>query len=172
MPSDIERETAGARSTGQSAQDAVPSAKVGVPFVWPAAGAMQATLLPGGGCNIKITLAERGTVRSIGRGRILKVRNIPTKRIAQQYEILIRHDGDFESSYSIIDQNPNLTAGGSRHLGTPGSLVEDGGELYVIGNGGFLHFQLSRAGKLVDPREYIQTQFAGAIDVNRKPPET
>jgi hypothetical protein len=133
---------------------------------------MQVTSLPGGGCNIKITLAEGGTVSSIGRGLILKVRNIPTKRIAQQYEILIRHDGDFESSYNIVDQTPNLPAGGSRHLRAQGSLVEDGDELCTIGNGGFLHFQLSRGGKLLDPREYIQTEFVGAIDVNRQPPET
>jgi hypothetical protein len=117
---------------------------------------MQITSLPGGGCNIKIAFSERGIVRSIGRGRILKVRNIPTKRIAQQYEILIQHVEDFESSYSIVDQTPNLPTGGSRPLMTPGTMVEDGEELYVVGNGGFLHFQLSRAGRLVDPREYIQ----------------
>jgi hypothetical protein len=151
--------------------DVVSSSKAGAPFVWPAAGAMQVTSLPGGGCNIKITLAENGTVRSIGRGRIIKVRNIPTRRIAQQYEILIRHDNDFESSYSIVDQTPKLPAGGSHHLRAQGSLVEDGSELYVIGNGGFLHFQLSHAGRLVDPREYIRAEPDGATDASRQPPE-
>jgi hypothetical protein len=172
VPSDVERETAWAKSAGQSVQDVVPSANIGVPFVWPAVGAMQVTLLPGGGCDIKITLAEKGTVGSIGRGRIIKVRNIPTKRIAQQYEILIRHDNDFESSYSIVDQTPNLPAGGTHQLRTQGSLVEEGSELYVIGNGGFLHFQLSRSGKLVDPRAYIKTEAGSAINVTRQPPET
>jgi hypothetical protein len=133
---------------------------------------MQVTSLPGGGCNIKIAFAESGTVRSIGRGRILKVRNIPTRRIAQQFEILIRHEDDFESRYSIVDQTPYSPLGGSHHLRTPGTLVGMGDELYVMGNGGFLHFQLSRAGRLVDPREYIQTEFHGSIDASCQPPET
>jgi hypothetical protein len=167
VPSDIERETA-----GQSASDTVPSSKVDVHFAWPATGTMQVTSLPGGGCNIRIAFAEKGTVKSIGRGQILKVRNIPAKRIAQQYEIRIRHENDFESNYSIVDQTPNLPAGGSYHIRAPGTLVEYGDELYVIGNGGFLHFQLSRAGKLVDPREYIQREFGGASDVTPQPPGT
>jgi hypothetical protein len=150
VPSDIERDTAGSTSS------VIPPYRFRTAFTWPAAGTMQITSLPGGGCNIKIAFSERGIVRSIGRGRIFKVRNIPTKRIAQQYEILIRHAEDFESSYSIVDQTPNLPTGGSRPLITPGTMVEDGEELYVVGNGGFLHFQLTRAGRLVDPREYIQ----------------
>jgi hypothetical protein len=132
---------------------------------------MQITSLPGGGCNIRIAFSERGIVRSIGSGRILKVRIIPTKRIAQQYEVLIRHADDFESSYSIVDQTPNLPAGGSHPLKAPGSMVEDGEELYVIGNGGFLHFQLSRAGRLVDPREYIQIELDHTADVTRQSPK-
>lgn len=167
VPGDIERETA-----GRSTPDVIPSSKIHSVFTWPAAGAMQITSLPGGGCNIKITFSERGTVRSIGPGRIVKVRNIPTKRIAQQYEILIRHADDFESSYSIVDQTPNLPAGGSRPLRTTGTLVEDGEELYVIGNGGFLHFQLSQAGRLVDPREYIQLELDHATDASRQSPES
>src|ERR1700727_1308576 len=107
---------------------------------------MQVISLPGGGCNIKITFVERGIVRSIGKGQIVMVRNIPTKRIAKQYEILVRHEGDFESSYSIVDQTPNLPAGETRPLMTQGTLVEDGRELYEIKNGGFLNFQLSCAG--------------------------
>jgi hypothetical protein len=129
-----------------------------ISLVWPAAGAMQVISLPGGGCNIKFTFAERGIVKSIGRGRILEVRTIPTKRIARQYEILIRHEGDFESSYSIVDQTPNLSASETRHPKTQGTVVEDGDELYNIMDGGFLHFQLFRAGKLVDPREYIRSE--------------
>lgn len=172
MPSDIERETAAAKTTGQPAPDVAASLKADTPFVWPAAGTMQVTSLPGGGCNVKITFTERGTIRSIGRGRILKVRNVPTKRIAQQYEILIRHDDDFGSSYSIIDQTPNLPAGGLRHLRAQGTMVEHGDELYVIGNGGFLHFQLSRAGRLVDPRLYIQRDHGGTIDTTHQPPKT
>jgi hypothetical protein len=140
-------------------------------FVWPAAVAMLATPLPGGGCNIKFTFADGGIVRSIGKGWILNVRNIPTKRIARQYEIIIRHDGDFESSYNIVDQTPHPGAGESPHLRTPGAFVEDGGELYHIRNGGFLHFQLSRAGRLVDPRNYIRAEFGGTIDASRHSPE-
>jgi hypothetical protein len=143
-----------------------------ISFAWPAAGPIQVTSLPGGGCNIKITFADRGIVRSIAKGRIVKVRNIPTKRIARQYEITIRHDGDFESSYSIVDQTPHLAAGGSLHHGTLGAFVEDGGELYHIRDGGFLHFQLSRAGKLVDPRNYIRAEFGGTSDASRQSPET
>jgi murein DD-endopeptidase MepM/ murein hydrolase activator NlpD len=172
VPGDIERETASAKSSGQSTPAGALSSKAGVPFVWPAAGAMQVTSLPGGGCNIKITFSERATIRAIGRGQILKVRNIPTKRIAQQYEILIRHEGDFESSYGIVDQTPNFPTGESRHLRTQGTMVEDGDELYIIGNGGFLHFQLSRAGKLVDPRDYIRRAFGGTTDVTHQPRET
>ncbi len=166
MPGDIERETA-----GQSTSGVIPSSRVHSAFTWPAAGAMQITSLPGGGCNIKIKFSEGGTVRSIGPGQIVKVRNIPTKRIAKQYEILIRHAEDFESSYSIVDQTPNLPAGGSRPLRTTGTMVEDGEELYVIGNGGVLHFQLSRAGRLVDPREYIQIELDHAADATRQSPE-
>ena len=129
-----------------------------ISFVWPAAGAMQVIPLPGGGCNIKFTFAEKGIVMSIGKGRILQVRNIPTRRIARQYEILIRHEGDFESSYSIVDQTPDLSGNETRHLRMQGRLVEDGNELYNIRDGGFLHFQLFRAGKLVDPREYIRSE--------------
>ena len=123
-------------------------------FVWPTAGVMHVTSVSGGGCNIKFTFAERGIVRSIGKGRILTNRKIATKRIAEQYEIIIRHDGDFESSYSIIDQTPNLAAGDAGRLQTSGS-VDSGSELYAIRNGGILHFRLFRAGKLVDPRLYI-----------------
>jgi hypothetical protein len=129
-----------------------------ISFVWPATGTMQVIPLPGGGCNVKFTFAERGIVRSSGKGRILKVRSIPTKRIAQQYEILIRHDDDFESSYSIVDQTPNLSGSEARQLKAQGTLVEDGDELYNIRDGGFLHFQLFQAGKLVDPRKYIRSE--------------
>ena len=87
-----------------------------ISFTWPAVGTMQVTSLPSGGCNIKFVFADRGVVRSIGRGRIVKVRNIPTKRIAQQHEIIIRHDDDFESSYSIVDLTPNQPAGGADRL--------------------------------------------------------
>lgn len=79
-----------------------------ISFVWPTSGVMHVTSVPGGGCNIKFTFADRGMVRSIGKGRILTTRKIATKRIAEQYEIIIRHDGDFESNYSIIDQNSTL----------------------------------------------------------------
>ena len=133
-------------------------------FVWPAAGAMQVTSLPGGGCNIKITFADRGVVRSIGKGRIVKVRTIPTRRIARQFDITIRHDHDFESSYNIVDQTPHAGEGTANPLRSLGTYVDDGGELYDIRNGGCLHFQLFRAGKLVDPREYIQGQFVSMGD--------
>jgi hypothetical protein len=140
-----------------------------ISFVWPATGPIQVIPLPGGGCNIKITFAERGIVRSIGRGRILKVRNIPTKRIAQQYEILVRHEGDFESSYGIVDLTPHLPAGEVRCLMSEATLVEDGCELYNIRHGGILHFQLFRAGKPLDPREYIHEKIDGAIEATRQP---
>jgi hypothetical protein len=119
---------------------------------------MQVIPLPGGGCNIKFTFAERGIVRSIGKGQILEVRTIPTKRIARQYEILIRHEGDFESSYSIVDQTPDLSSSETRHMRAQGTLVKEGNELYNIRDGGFLHFQLFRGGKLVDPRMYIRSE--------------
>jgi hypothetical protein len=118
---------------------------------------MRVTTLPSGGCNTKFVFADRGVVRAIGRGRIVAVRNIPTKRIARQYEIVIRHDDDFESRYSIVDQTPNLPAGGASPLKMLGTIVEDGCELYEVRNGGLLHFQLFCAGKLVDPRNHIRT---------------
>ena len=124
-------------------------------FVWPTAGVMHVTSVSGGGCNIKFTFADQGIVRSIGKGRVLTTRKVPSKRIAKQYEIIIRHDGDFESSYSIIDQTPNHAAGDAGQLQTSGTLVDGGSELYAIRNGGILHFRLFRAGKLVDPRLYI-----------------
>ncbi len=133
-------------------------------FVWPAAGAMQVTSLPGGGCNIKITFPDRGVVRSIGKGRIVKVRNVPTRRIARQFDITIRHDHDFESSYTIVDQTPHAGEGNANPLRALGTYVDDGGELYDIRNGGSLHFQLFRAGRLVDPREYIQGQFVSTSE--------
>ena len=143
-----------------------------ISFVWPSAGTMQATSLPGGGCNIKITFADRGIVRSVGKGWILKVRNISTKRIARQYEIIIRHDGGFESSYNIVDQTPHLPTSESSVLRTLGASVEVGGELYEVRNGGFLHFQLFRGGKLVDPRNFILPGFDGTIDTSSQPPAT
>ena len=143
-----------------------------ISFAWPATGAMQVTPLPGGGCNIKIAFTGRGIVRAIGTGRILKVRNVPTKRIARQYEIIIRHAGDFESSYSIVDQTPHLPAGDTLNRRTLGTSVESGDELYDIRDGGFLHFQLFHAGKLVDPRRHIQVEFDGTIDPSRPSPET
>ena len=143
-----------------------------ISFAWPATGAMQVTPLPGGGCNIKIAFAGRGIVKAIGTGRILKVRNVPTKRIARQYEIIIRHAGDFESSYSIVDQTPHLPAGDTLNRRTLGTSVESGDELYDIRDGGLLHFQLFHAGKLVDPRRYIQAEFDGTIDPSHPSPET
>jgi hypothetical protein len=133
-------------------------------FVWPAEGAVQVTSLPGGGCNIKITFPERGIVRSIGKGRIVKVRNVPTRRIARQFDFTIRHDHDFESSYSIVDQTPHAGEGNANPLRSLGTYVDDGGELYDIRNGGCLHFQLFRSGKLVDPREYIREQLAAVSE--------
>jgi hypothetical protein len=143
-----------------------------ISFAWPATGAMQVTPLPGGGCNIKITFTGRGIVRAIGTGRITKVRNVPTKRIARQYEIIIRHEGDFESSYSIVDQTPHLPSRDTLSHRTLGTSVESGDELYDIRDGGLLHFQLFHAGKLVDPRQYIHAEFDGAIDPARASPET
>ncbi len=143
-----------------------------ISFIWPAAGPMRVTCLPGGGCNIKVTFADWGIVRSIATGRILKVRNIPTRRIARQYEIIVRHDGGFESSYSIVDQTPHLPAGELPVLRTLGSLVEAGDELYDIRNGGFLHFQLFHGGKLVDPRHYIRSEFDSTIAASCQSPET
>jgi hypothetical protein len=135
-----------------------------ISFVWPAAGIMQIISLPGGGFNVKFTFAERTIVRSIGKGWILKVQNITTKRIAQQYEILIRHEGEFESSYSIVDQDPKLPAGETHHLRIQGTFVDDGAQLYDISNGGCLHFQLFQAGNPVDPRKYIREEFVGTTD--------
>ena len=142
-----------------------------ISFVWPAAGGLQVTSLPGGGCNIKYTFTDRGIVRSIGKGQILKVRKLPTKRIAQQYEIIVRHDDDFVSNYRTVDQTPHLRAGVSGPLRPQGTFVEDGDELYDIRNGGALHFQLFRAGKLVDPRTYIRSELDGTIDTSHQSQE-
>jgi hypothetical protein len=117
---------------------------------------MQVTSLPGGGCNVKFAFADHGLVRSIGKGHVARIREVPTRRIARQYEIIVRHDDGFESSYSIVDQTPHLRAGESGVLQMLGTLVEGGGGLYDIRNGGSLHFQLYRSGKLVDPRAYIR----------------
>lgn len=125
-------------------------------FVWPATGAMQVTPLPSGGCTVKFSFEDQAIVRSIGQGRIVKVRNIPTKRIAQQYEIIVRHGSGLESSYSIVDQTPHAGAGSLHPLRTLGEMVEEGDALYEIRNGGSLHFQLFRAGVLVDPRVYMR----------------
>jgi hypothetical protein len=137
-------------------------------FVWPASGAVQVTLLRGGGCNVRITFADRGIVRAIGNGRVIKAINIPTKRIARRYEILIRHKNEFESSYSITDQTPNAPVVGMRHFTADGYLVHDGTELYDVQNGGFVDFQLSHGGKLVDPREFIHLKLDGVINVTRQ----
>jgi hypothetical protein len=139
-------------------------------FVWPAAGDAQVIVLPGGGCNMKFSFSDRGTVRSVGKGRITTIRNVPTKRIAQQYEIVVRHDDDFESIYSIIDQSPHLGPGDSGPLKMQGALVDDGSELYDIRNGGTLHFQLYRAGRLIDPRTYMRPGLFGAVDASRQSP--
>ncbi|HXT82111.1 MAG TPA: hypothetical protein VN702_21295 [Acetobacteraceae bacterium] len=138
-----------------------------ISLVWPASGTMQVILLPGGGCTVKFIFADRGIVRSVSKGQIVKVRNIPTKRIAQHYEIIVRHDDAFESSYGIVDQTPHLPVGGTGRIGTPGTFVEDGDELYDIRNGGILHFQLYRAGRLVDPRTHIRAVFDGTIEASR-----
>ena len=138
-----------------------------ISFVWPAAGAIQVTELPGGGCSIRVTFADRGMVRSIGQGRITRIRHVPTRRIAQQYEIIVRHDDDFESSYSIVDQSPHVRNGASGPLKTPGALVEGGSELYDIRNGGTLYFQLCRAGRIIDPRKYLRPELDEAADAPR-----
>jgi hypothetical protein len=142
-----------------------------ISFTWPAAGTMQVTLLPSGGCNVKFIFADRGIVRSIGRGRIVKVRNIFAKRIAQQFEIIIRHDDDFESSYSIVDQTPSVPASGAGQPMMLGTIVEHGSELYEVLNGGLLHFQLFRSGELVDPRRYIRTEYDGQTGDPHDSPE-
>jgi hypothetical protein len=142
-----------------------------IAFVWPASGAVQVTLLQGGGCNIRITFADRGIVRAIGNGRVIKAINVPTKRIARRYEILIRHENDFESSYSIVDQTPNAPVVGLRHFTADGYLVHDGTELYPVQNGGFVDFQLSHGGKLVDPREFLPAKPDSTIDVPRQSSE-
>jgi hypothetical protein len=128
---------------------------------------MQVTSLPGGGCNIKFTFADHGLVRSIGRGHIVRIREVPTKRIARQCEIVVRHEGGFESTYSIVDQTPHMRAGESGVLRMLGTLVDGGGGLYDIRNGGTLHFQLYHAGKLVDPRVYIRGE-PGSVDAPRQ----
>ena len=122
---------------------------------------MQIASIRGGGFSVRITLVERSTVRSIGDGQILRVRTVPTKRIAQQCEIVIRHDHGFESTYNIVDQTPHATVDAPLTQKFPGGLVQGGSELYEIVNGGTLHFQLFRAGKLVDPRLYIHAEFQG-----------
>lgn len=130
-----------------------------ISFVWPATGTIQLTSLPGGGCDVKFTFRDRGTVRSIGKGQITRISNVPTKRIAQQYEIIVRHGDTFESSYNIIDQTPHLRASESGLLKMPGASVENGDDLYVVRDGGTLHFRLYRAGQLVDPRTYISSEL-------------
>ena len=128
-------------------------------FVWPATGAMHVTPLPRGGCTVKFSFGERAIVRSIGPGRIVKAHDIPTRRIAHQHEISIQHDGDFESRYSIVDQTPHDLASAQLTRRLAGISVEAGQTLYEIMNGGSLHFQLLRAGVLVDPRIYMQPDF-------------
>jgi hypothetical protein len=139
-----------------------------ISFVWPATGAIKVTSLPGGGCNIMFNFVDRGLVRTIGKGQIIKARYAPTKRIAQQYEIIVRHDANFESSYSIVDQTPHLQADEYGPLNKEGAFVEDGGELYHIRNGGALYFQLYYGGKLVDPRMYMRS---GSNEMPRQLPE-
>ncbi|HEX2943429.1 MAG TPA: hypothetical protein VHO91_20415 [Rhodopila sp.] len=111
--------------------------------------------LASGGCNVKITFADRGVVTAIGQGQIVRLRSIPTKRIARQYEITIRHDGGFESSYSITDLTPHASQDDPTRLRSAKSQVNQGDTLYDIVNGGYLHFQLSHAGKLTDPRDFM-----------------
>lgn len=142
-----------------------------ISFVWPAAGAIKVTSLPGGGCNIMFTFVDRGLVRSIGKGQIIKARSVPTKRIAQQYEIIVRHDDAFESSYSIVDQTPHFRMDEYGPLKKEGAFVEDGAELYDIRNGGALYFQLYHGGKLVDPRTYMRSASNETIDTLRPSPD-
>ncbi|HQT75766.1 MAG TPA: hypothetical protein PLD10_01845 [Rhodopila sp.] len=125
-------------------------------FIWPATGAIQVIPLRSGGCNIKITFSDQGLVTAIGPGRITKIRQIPTKRIARQFEVTIRHSNDFESIYNITDLTPHAAKGDATHLGSVKRLVNRGDTLYGIVNGGYLHFQLCHAGKLIDPREFMQ----------------
>jgi hypothetical protein len=132
---------------------------------------MQVTSLPGGGCNIRFAFADHGVVRSIGKGHIVRIREVPTKRIARQCEIIVRHEDGFESSYSIVDQTPHMRAGESGLLRMQGTIVEGGGGLYDIRNGGSLHFQLYHTGKLVDPRVYIRGEPGGVAGAPREAPE-
>jgi len=166
-----------AQSTDTKPGAALPPGRIepggiDAPFVWPATGDMQVTLLRGGGCNIKFSFPDQGIVRAIGQGRVMTAKNIPTKRIARRYEILIRHSREFVSSYSIVDQTPNARAGGVRPIPAEGDLVEGGSELYDVQNGGFLHFQLSRGGKLIDPREFIPGELPGVVGITLQPPES
>jgi hypothetical protein len=132
---------------------------------------MQVISLPGGGCNIKITFTERGIVRSI-EGTDREGPKYPHEANRTADEILVRHEGDFESSYGIVDLTPNLPAGEARHLISEGTVVEDGGELYDIRNGGFLHFRLSQAGKLVDPRTYMREEFDSTMNTTHRTSQT
>ena len=143
-----------------------------IAFVWPSAGTMKITLLRGGGCNIRITFADQGVVRSIGNGRVVKAIAVPTKRIARRYEILIRHEKDFASSYSILDQTPSAPLTGGHAIAAEGDAVDEGNELYTVQNGGFLDFQLFRGGKVVDPRQFIEASFHGSIEVTSQTPES
>ncbi len=68
-----------------------------------------------------------------------------------------------------MDLTPNLPAGEVRRRISEGTLVEDGGELYDIRNGGFLHFRLSQAGKLVDPRTYMREEFDCTMNATHRP---
>jgi hypothetical protein len=54
-----------------------------------------------------------------------------------------------------------------RHFTADGYLVHDGTELYDVQNGGFVDFQLSHGGKLVDPREFIPGQLDSFFNVTR-----
>jgi hypothetical protein len=132
-------------------------------FVWPAAGSPQVMTLPGGGVMMKFTLAAGSVVCAVREGKISKIRNIPTRRIARQIEITIRHEGDFESSYTIVDQTPHSPTEALQLTPEQGADVACGAVLHRLADGGNLHFQLSWEGRLVDPRSHITHDFSEAM---------
>jgi murein DD-endopeptidase MepM/ murein hydrolase activator NlpD len=135
-------------------------------FTWPASGHMHLMIVQRSGFHAKIALPHDGVVSPVAKGLVIRAKSISTRRIVRHYDVHIRHDDGFESKYDIVDQTPGANA---VRLPKEGEPIEAGAEICYILNGGYLHFQLLREGRMLDPRRHIACPFNGLIEVTHKP---
>jgi lipoprotein NlpD len=119
-------------------------AAAGLAWRWPARGTVVSRFLPGDPARQGINLQGKPgeTVAAVADGDVVYSGN---GLVGYGELIIVKHSAELLSAYG----------GSGKRLVTEGTKVKSGQALAEVAGNGIVHFEIRRAGKPVDPLEYL-----------------